>query len=248
MSDKKKRVNKLRAKTTLFFMTFVTLLLVDLKAQDIQTVELSFDKIPTTIVVNDSLQGYDIMDYIFYAKKGQFLTVGLTTDNNSNYFNIMEPKEEYVAIYNSSLAENAYKVALKKTGDYKIRVYLMRSAARRKELANFELSIGIEDSDALVTRTDFHATGQIPCMLNEGDPATSCKFGVKRGIIGSAVVTIVNTHGESRTIVFESGSVKSIKVGELDSKNFTSKKEQDTFIIKVNDETYEVPEAIVIGG
>lgn len=53
-------------------------------------------------------------------------------------------------------------------GDYTVRVYLMRSAARRNETAEYTLTVGI--------------TGQVSCSVGP-DPKGSaqCSFGVIRG-------------------------------------------------------------------
>ena len=40
-------------------------------------------------------------------------------------------------MFNGSMAENQYEGTLPASGDYKVRVYLMRSAARRDEVAKY---------------------------------------------------------------------------------------------------------------
>jgi hypothetical protein len=44
-------------------------------------------------------------------------------------------------MFNGSTAGNQYEGSLPKSGDYKVRVYMMRSAARRNEVANFRLEM-----------------------------------------------------------------------------------------------------------
>ncbi len=75
------------------------------------------------------------------------MNVSMATDNNANYFNILAPGESEVAIFNGSMADNQFEGVLPKSGDYKVRVYLMRSAARRNEVGNYRLEMIIAAAD-----------------------------------------------------------------------------------------------------
>jgi hypothetical protein len=46
-----------------------------------------------------------------------------------------------VAMFNGSTGQNQYEGTLPESGDYKVRVYLMRSAARRNEAAKYRLEM-----------------------------------------------------------------------------------------------------------
>ncbi|MBN3582714.1 hypothetical protein JYB64_10000 [Algoriphagus aestuarii] len=59
----------------------------------------------------------------------------------------MAPSEEYVAFYNSSIGENSYQGKLEKSGDQRIRVYLMRSVARRNETASYTIEVSISSEN-----------------------------------------------------------------------------------------------------
>jgi len=59
---------------------------------------------------------------------------------------IMAPGEDEVAMFNGSVAENQYEGLPPATGDYKVSVYLMRSAARRNEVANYRLELIVTDA------------------------------------------------------------------------------------------------------
>ena len=69
------------------------------------------------------------------------MNVSMATKNTATYFNILAPGETEVAFFNGSVSENQYEGVLPATGDYKIRVYMMRSAARRNEKANYRLEM-----------------------------------------------------------------------------------------------------------
>ena len=58
-------------------------------------------------------------------------------------------------------------------GDYKVRVYLMRNAARRNEVSDYTLTISVTgkplapipaSQDALLPGTKFHASGSVTCV------------------------------------------------------------------------------------
>ena len=72
------------------------------------------------------------------------MNVSMATDNSSNYFNIIPPEESDVAIFVGSMSGNQYEGILPKSGDYTVRVYLMRNAARRDEVANYRLEMIID--------------------------------------------------------------------------------------------------------
>jgi hypothetical protein len=81
------------------------------------------------------------VDYVLEASKGQHMNVSMATDNGASYFNILAPGEKDVAMFNGSISGNQFEGALPKSGDYKIRVYMMRSAARRNETAKYRLEM-----------------------------------------------------------------------------------------------------------
>ena len=125
----------------------LVLSIAHLQAQDIETKRVQFEKGMNSATVEDKIKGDQIVDYILNAQKGQLMNVSMATDNGANYFNIMEPGEEFVAIFNGSTSENMFEGVLEKSGDYRVRVYLMRSAARRNEEANYRLEMIISALD-----------------------------------------------------------------------------------------------------
>jgi hypothetical protein len=69
------------------------------------------------------------------------MNVSIATRNTATYFNILAPGETEVVFFNGSVSENQYEGVLPATGDYRIRVYMMRSAARRNEQADDRLEM-----------------------------------------------------------------------------------------------------------
>ncbi|KAB1067418.1 YtxH domain-containing protein [Tamlana haliotis] len=108
------------------------------------TKRIKFDSGESSTRIKGKITGEEYIDYLVNVDKGQNMNISMATDNSANYFNIMEPGEEYVAIFNGSTAENQFEGTSAKSGDYTIRVYMMRSAGRRGEVANYTLEIIVD--------------------------------------------------------------------------------------------------------
>ena len=113
-------------------------------AGDIRTERVKFKKGANSAVVEGSIRGYETVDYVLGARAGQHMNVSLATKHGSTYFNILAPGENEVAMFNGSVSQNQYEGTLPANGDYKVRVYMMRSAARRNEVANYRLEMIID--------------------------------------------------------------------------------------------------------
>jgi hypothetical protein len=231
---------------------------ISFAADAIRSERIHFKKGASSAVIEAKIKGYDTVDYLLGARAGQHMQVSLATKHTATYFNILAPGESEEALFNSSMSENQYEGTLQKSGDYKIRVYMIRSAARRNEVAQYRLQVGINGAgdktvsgasgDALVPGTDFHATGIITCSVTKGQPAGTCKFGVKREGNGTAMVRITRTDGRPRVIFFENGNATGYDQSQAESGRFVAKKEADLNIIQIGDERYEIPDAVVFGG
>jgi hypothetical protein len=225
---------------------------------DIRTERVHFQKGANSAVVEASIKGYETVDYVLGANAGQYMNVSLATKHGATYFNILTPGENEVAMFNGSVNQNQYEGTLPSSGDYKVRVYMMRSAARRNEVAHFRLEIIINGAgqpsshasgqDAKVSGTGFHATGKIPCSMAKGQPTGSCTFGVKREGNGSAIVTVTKGDGSQRVIFFEKGRAIGYDQNQTESGRFMAKKEADLNIVHIGEERYEIPDAVVLGG
>lgn len=230
--------------------------------QDIRTERIQFKPGTSSKVVEDSITGYEIIDYVLNAREGQYMNISMATNNTANYFNILMPGENEVAMFNGSVSENQYEGIVPKTGDYKIRVYMMRSAARRDEIAKYRLEMIITEQgkgtsvpnnggnkgDALVPGTNYHATGNIPCAIYETQPTGSCPFGVTRKGNGSGTVTVTKPDGRTRAIFFENGKATGYDYSQADPGKFSAEKQGDLNLIRIGEERYEIPDAVIFGG
>ncbi|MFZ2997016.1 hypothetical protein [Sphingobium sp.] len=107
-----------------------------------RTERIQFARGASSTTLRGTIRGYDSVDYVVGARAGQTMSVTLRTTNRSAYFNVLPGRDE-VAIFNGSIGGNQFDGRLKNDGDYRVRVYLMRNAARRGEVAAFSLSVGI---------------------------------------------------------------------------------------------------------
>lgn len=110
-------------------------------SEDIKVERVSFERGKNSATIESSITGYAVVDYILGARQGQYMNVSMATDNGANYFNILAPGENQVAMFNGSISENQYEGILPESGDYTVRVYMMRSGARRNETANYRLEM-----------------------------------------------------------------------------------------------------------
>lgn len=225
------------------------------EAGEIRTQSVQFAKGHSSATLKGVIKGSETIDYTLRAKAGQTMSVTLKTGNGANYFNVLPPGSNDKAIFVGSTDGNEWTGALPADGEYKVRVYLMRSAARRNETASYTLTVGITGtpkaselgtapaSDAKVKGTTYHATGPLPCSLGNNKPV-QCEFGVIRGKPGNAEVHITPPGGLKRVLTF-AGDKVTTNPGE---KIRAVKKGYD-WSVDVNDfEHYTIPEAVISGG
>ena len=228
-----------------------------LAADSIEVRPLHFAKGASSATVKGSLTGSKTIDYKLRARAGQTMTVSLKTANTANYFNVLPPGSKDVAIFVGSTDGNDWTGQLEADGEYTVRVYLMRSAARRNEAANFTLTVGVTGgstgaaalgtapaSDAKVKGTPYHATGPLTCWMGNAPAGSSqCEFGVIRGKPGNAEVHIKPAGGLERVLTFMGNTVSS------GNEKVKASKTGDLWTIEVNDyEHYKIPEAVILGG
>ena len=220
---------------------------------DIVTQPIRFAKGASSATVKASIKGSQTIDYTLRARAGQTMNVTLKTSNGSNYFNVLPPGSNDVGIFVGSTSGDEFSSVLPADGEYKVRVYLMRNAARRNEHANYTLTVRITGAssgasgDAKVPGTPYHATGKVRCSMGDA-PAGSqlCNFGVIRGQRGYAEVEITPPGGFKRVLIFDGAKVS---VGGGGDDKLKTSQSGDTWNVEVNDyEHYLVPDGVINGG
>jgi hypothetical protein len=89
----------------------------------------------TSAGLQGQITGDEIVDYLLDAAAGQRMTIDFRTDNPSAYFNLTAGSDP-TALQVGSTSGNSYDGTLIWSGTYRVRVYLMRNAARRNETAS----------------------------------------------------------------------------------------------------------------
>ena len=97
-------------------------------------------------IYEGELKADDSVDYVIAAAAGQTLSVDLSASNASLYLNIL-PQGSEEALFIGSTSGNVADIPLPAAGNYVVRVYLMRNAARRDEAAKYALGIGLAGAD-----------------------------------------------------------------------------------------------------
>ncbi|MCB1383991.1 MAG: hypothetical protein KDJ73_13915 [Notoacmeibacter sp.] len=230
-------------------------------ADDVRTEVVHFTKGANGTTVKGQIKGYGSVVYKIGASAGQTIRLKLTSKHGATYFNLYGPGKGPgdEALANSSMTDplNAYEGALPANGDYSVSVYMMRSAARRDEVANYTMEIAIDgkaaaaapSQDAKVAGTDFNATGQIPCAREAGQPMGQCNFGVNREGNGNGMITVFWPDGGSRVIFFEMNTPTSFDQSQADGDaKMTVDQNSDLYIVTIGGQRFEIPEAVMAGG
>ena len=118
-----------------------------LAAADIREERVHFKAGTSQTTLKGNLRGDSDVDYLLGAKAGQRMIVELHSDNPQNYFNVLPPGDDE-ALFVGSSSGNRFAGTLPDSGDYRVRVYLMRPAARRGEQAHYSLKVHIGGAQA----------------------------------------------------------------------------------------------------
>ena len=120
-----------------------------LAAEDIRKEPVHFAKGATSATIKGRITGYETVDYVLGAKAGQTMAVTFKTSNRLAYFNVLAPGSETALFVGSMDATGEhYEGTLPADGDYAIRIYQMRAAARRKESATYTLDVSVTGAAA----------------------------------------------------------------------------------------------------
>jgi len=224
----------------------------------IRTERVQFAKGATSAVIKGQVKGSGDVDYLVQAGAGQTLTVSLKVSNRMNYFNVLPPGSKDVAMYAGQTGED-FKGVLPTDGDYTIRVYLVRAAARRNESSKYTLTVSVtgkaleptpSSKDAVIHGTPCHASAKITCVpyiekFRDKKQQECEAFVIRRGFDGTATVEIPQENSIPRSILF----VKGKPVASDSPYPVTSSRKDDrTIVVFDADERYEIPDAFIFGG
>jgi hypothetical protein len=208
----------------------------------------------TSAKIEGELKGDATIDYVVNAAAGQTLLVRELAPGKVD-FNVLPPGSVGGAMFTDD-GSKEFSAQLPDDGDYLIRVYLPRPAARRGESGKYSLTVEVSGqslaalpgaSDALVGDTRFHATAKVPCALPYQPTPDGCDVGVvRRGTDGTATVVLPSNTGV-RALLFVQGKPVATNAPRMDALSFTRK--EDITTVRVGDsERYEIPDALLNGG
>jgi hypothetical protein len=113
-------------------------------ADGIKRERVKFEPGASETTLEARIKGDDSFEYTLGAKAGQVMTITFKADNRFAFFNLLPPGGEGALFVGSGVADpGSYTGTLPADGDYVVQVYLMRNAARRNEVANYTITIGI---------------------------------------------------------------------------------------------------------
>lgn len=110
------------------------------------------------------------------------------------------------------------------------------------------VATGPDDSALRAGQGQFDATGQVPCAQYLGQPMIQCDFGVARAGGGYATVVVTKPDRGTRAIFFRMGQPIGADTSEADPGEFSATREGDLIFIRLGNERYEIPDAVVLGG
>jgi hypothetical protein len=112
---------------------------------DVPSTTVQFPKGGSSATLKSQLKGpgNDARDFVVRAKGGQTMDVALDTASTSTYFNVLPPGSEEALFAGERMGGAKWSGKLPADGDYKVRVYLNRAAARQAQSASYTLKISV---------------------------------------------------------------------------------------------------------
>lgn len=128
-----------QAMTLLFSVAIIFSSLVSAAAQS-NPQRIRFARGHSSTTVSGRIAGFDTKDYVVGASAGQEVTLRLKSSNPGAFFVIYSINGRATDMNETT----EWSERLSESGDYLIRVFMMRSAARRKgAVASYRLSLSI---------------------------------------------------------------------------------------------------------
>lgn len=131
---------------TAAFVACLTVVQVPAMAQaDVPSTAVNFKKGTSSATVQGKLQGNKVetRDYVVRAGAGQTMTVQMETKSTSTYFNVLPPGSDE-ALFRGEMADGpTWTGALPASGDYRVRIFLNRAAARQGKSSAYTLKISV---------------------------------------------------------------------------------------------------------
>jgi heat shock protein HslJ len=213
-----------------------------------------FAKGRSEATLRDRIVGRQTIDYTVRASAGQRLRVSLKSSHAANSFNVLPPGSSGAAMAIGDLLGNQFEGLLPDDGVYTVRVFLVRSAARRNEASDFTLGISVTGSalkpvspkvDAVLPGTRYHAKTSVACEPANSKARECEAYVVRRGADGTATVELRWDSTSTRRILFIGGEPKAADSAQAMS---FVRNERGWRVTFDGQEHFEIPEGLVFGG
>lgn len=86
-----------------------------------------------------------------------------------------------------------------------------------------------------------NSSGTLPCSTALGMPTSACNYTVARSRTGNAVVNVTRPNGGAREITFQNGAPTPVN-------GLATERRGDLTVINIENERYEIPDAVINGG
>jgi hypothetical protein len=237
------RINVSQFSVPVFFLSMIPMIVLG----QITTKKVTFPTGKSSTQIKGVIKGDQTIDYTVTAKESQVLKVSMKANINACYFNILPPGSQGETIFTGEMDGNSFGGTLGTSGTYKIRVFMMRSSARKGTTVNYTLDISItgnaNSNDAKVAGTNYHATGEIRSVI--GSTPKNCKFGVIRSNDGAEVHATM-TGKSKRIFIFANGEWR---CKSSNCKLSFAKISSDEWELICNGtEKYYIPDGVIYGG
>ena len=113
------------------------------QAQGIERQKLRYQPGQSQAIVIGRVAGRQTIDYIVSAKRGQTISIRFAPSKRTAFFNLLAPNGQTLFIGQNQGNPGRFTARLGMTGEYAIRVYLVRAAAMRGERASFSLTVSV---------------------------------------------------------------------------------------------------------
>lgn len=115
-------------------------------AEHIHSGKVRFDGWRNNVAIEETITPFDSYRFYFFAGKGDFLRVRLSTYSDAVYMNLYAPGHKHAneAIFVGFKDGSVIKGSLPTTGTYTVQVYMMRNASHLDEEENFTLYMSLE--------------------------------------------------------------------------------------------------------
>jgi hypothetical protein len=105
-------------------------------------VRVTFDEGSTERSFDDTIGGFEEVSYVVPLRQGQSLFVSLASNNISNCFDIYAPNVTK-PVYVGGDSGSTHRLLARTSGDYRVKVFLLRLAAREDQSAHYTLELKV---------------------------------------------------------------------------------------------------------